>query len=116
IFEIKLADFSQTQLTNITGFNGLPEYSPDGKQIAFHSCDNTVCDIYLMNADGTDLVNLTNGVDDNRWPRWSPDGKWIAITKTINKNSEIYFLSPEGEAKPVITSPHRDEIAIFKPQ
>lgn len=116
IFRIDLSDLSHTQLTNMNGFSGLPEVSPNGKKIAFHHCLNAVCDVYIMNSDGSELLNLTQGKDDNRWPRWSPDGKWIAFTKTTNENSDIYFVSPDGKTtKPVIISEFRDEIAIFKP-
>ena len=105
------------QLTSLYGFSGLPDFSPNGRSIAFHNCQNTSCDIYVMHADGTVLENLTKGVDDNRWPRWSPDGKWIAFTKTIDENSDIYFISRDGTIiKPVIATAFRDEIAIFKPR
>lgn len=116
IFEIKLSDLSLNRLTNLEGFNALPEYSPNGELIAFHHCDNGKCDIMMMELDGLNLVNLTNGKDDNRWPRWSPDGKWISFTKTIDNNSDIYFISNDGKrVKPIITTEFRDEIAIFKP-
>ncbi len=115
IFLINISDSTLTQLTDIAGFSALPSISPDGKQIAFHNCNNGQCDIYLVNVDGTNLKNLTNGIDDNRWPRWTPDGKWIAFTKTISDNSEIYLISPDGKViKPFITSPFRDETAEFK--
>ena len=117
IFEIKLSDLSLNRLTNLDGFNALPEYSPDGELITFHHCDNGKCDIMMMELDGLNLVNLTNGKDDNRWPRWSPDGKWISFTKTIDNNSDIYFISKDGKrVKPIITTEFRDEIAIFKPK
>lgn len=117
IFEITTSNFNLNKLTDLKGFNALPEYSPNGEFVAFHHCDNGICDIMLMNSDGSDLINLTKGMDDNRWPRWSPDGKWIAFTKTIEKNSDIYFISLDGEVlMPVITSEFRDEIAVFKPR
>jgi Tol biopolymer transport system component len=117
IFEIKISDLTTKKLTDLKGFNALPEYSPNGKFIAFHHCENGLCDIMIMESDGSNLVNFTKGIDDNRWPRWSPDGKWIAFTKTINKNSDIYFISNDGKVlKPIITTEFRDEIAIFKPK
>ena len=112
IFQINLVDLKITQLTNLKGFNGLPAYSPEGKKIVFHNCNNGQCDIFVMNSDGGQLINLTNDIEDNRWPRWTPDGKWIAFSRTINGNSEIYFITPDGlKIKPVITSKYRDEIA-----
>lgn len=116
IFEISIEDGTTKQLTTLSGFNALPEYSPRGDRIAFHHCESGICDIMIMDVDGSNLLNLTKGIDDNRWPRWSPDGKWIAFTKTIDNNSDIYFTSVDGSViKPIITTEFRDEIAVFKP-
>jgi len=54
-----------------------PEWSPDGTRIAFSDS----ADIYVVNADGSGLVNLTAdptqpGAAD--YPSWSPDGSRIA--------------------------------------
>ena len=35
-------------------------------------------DIYIMNADGTDLMQVTTDPADEYDPTWSPDGKQIA--------------------------------------
>lgn len=59
-------------------------WSPDGKRIAFTPAIQEG-DIFLMNADGSQVMQLTNAAltanQDGIWfahrPRWSPDGKWI---------------------------------------
>ena len=67
-----------TQLTSELGVEADPAWSPDGSRIAFHHQD-----IWSMDPDGTDLVNLTN--DENsiggREPDWSPDGTMIAYER-----------------------------------
>src|SRR5690606_18364353 len=51
---------------------GTPRWSPDGNQIAF-SLSGSSGDIYVVNADGTEVRQLT--VDGkSRFPSWSPDG------------------------------------------
>lgn len=117
IFTIRLADLLTKQLTNIPGFSALPDYSPDGRLIAFHTCHDRQCDVYTIRPDGSQLTNLTQKIADNRWPRWSPDGKWIAFTRTDeSNNSDIYFITPDGsKMKAVIASKYRDEIADFRP-
>jgi Tol biopolymer transport system component len=49
-----------------------PSISPDGERIAFSSMDTGVWFIYLIDADGTDLVQLTDF--SSAVPHWSPDG------------------------------------------
>jgi dipeptidyl aminopeptidase/acylaminoacyl peptidase len=36
-------------------------------------------EIYVMNADGSNLIRLTQNRDDDGWPAWSPDGAKIAF-------------------------------------
>jgi WD40-like Beta Propeller Repeat len=62
-----------------------PAWSPDGSRIAFAregrpakaATGNT--DIYVVNADGTDVVRLTDDPMMEYAPTWSPDGSRIAF-------------------------------------
>jgi TolB protein len=53
-----------------------PDWSPDGKQIAFTETIDLVTGIFVMKADGTSMDILTKGLT----PDWSPDGNQIAFT------------------------------------
>src|SRR3989441_820243 len=57
-----------------------PSWSPDGKQLVFTGYDGGLSDLFLINADGTDLRRLTNDKYADLEPAWSPDGKTIAFT------------------------------------
>jgi Tol biopolymer transport system component len=61
--------------------NGLttPSWSPDGKQLVFTGYDGGLSDLFIVNADGTDLRRLTNDKYADFQPAWSPDGKTIAF-------------------------------------
>ncbi len=48
-------------------------------EIAFVSDRDGGYQIYLMNADGTDVRQLTHGPGENAKPAWSPDGSQIAF-------------------------------------
>src|SRR2546422_5263788 len=55
--------------------DGDPVWSPDGTRIAFESGrEDGTSDVYLMNADGSNRVQLTRGSTGNLLPAWSPDG------------------------------------------
>ena len=64
-----------------------PSWSPDGSKIAFESAPlvepHTIVnppDIYVMNADGMNPINLTRSpLDEDDAPSWSPDGSKIAF-------------------------------------
>jgi len=63
---VMLADGSeQKRLTNLHGFAGVPDWSPDGKRILFQVNENPTLEpahwqIYLINADGSGLKLLTH--------------------------------------------------------
>jgi len=62
--------------------NGLttPSWSPNGKQLVFTGYDGGLSDLFIVNADGSDLRRLTNDKYADLEPAWSPDGKTIAFT------------------------------------
>ena len=62
------------QLTNNRAQDRDPQWSPDGRKIAFTSNRDGNQEIYAMNADGTEQTNLTNNPADDSTPRWMPDG------------------------------------------
>jgi dipeptidyl aminopeptidase/acylaminoacyl peptidase len=64
---------------------GFPTWSPDGDKIAFRSPagvssgPDDLFNLWVMNADGTDQIQLTQDISAFDPPRWSPDGNWIAF-------------------------------------
>src|SRR4029079_11898496 len=53
---------SVTQLTSDTSDDAYPSFSPDGRQIAFCSTRAGNWQIYLMDTDGRNVVQVTNGL------------------------------------------------------
>jgi len=58
-----------------------PSWSPDGKKIAFVSNFSDYYDdeLWLVDADGSNLVKVTSKLQVMANPVWSPDGKYIAF-------------------------------------
>lgn len=66
-------------LTASPGLEDKPSWSPDGKHIAYMSDKNGNFDIYIMNVETREELNLTwNHTGDDINPEWSPDGNRIA--------------------------------------
>jgi TolB protein len=53
-------------------YDSEPAYSPGGGKVVFSSDRDGDYDLYVMNADGTDVRRLTNNPGDERSPDWQP--------------------------------------------
>ena len=72
-----------------------PDFSPDGKKVAFQSNRSGDYAIWISERDGSNPVQLTSFGHD---PHWSPDSKQILFTARYeNKSaSALYFVSAQG--------------------
>jgi Tol biopolymer transport system component/ribosomal protein L40E len=87
------------RLTHNSVYDGQPVWSPDDTRIVFTSSRDVkyMEDIYIMNADGGDQVNLTEGVrEEDCDPTWSPDGKYIVFSSFRGGGPDIYRMDRNG--------------------
>jgi len=99
-----------TQLTGIAGagsgagiFDGFPDWSPNGRKVAFTRNTGTAADLWVMNADGTGQVQVTGtglpvgggGVSDAK-PAWSPDGTLVAFVRGTGAAADIWIVTADG--------------------
>ncbi len=115
IFKMNILTKEVTRLTDKKGFDSGAKYSPNGEKIAFYGLENELFNIYLMNSDGTNLINLTNDSTECYSPSWSPDGNWIAYTGGNSENYEIWIINIHTREKRRITnSDDRDQNPAWK--
>ncbi len=87
-----IADFYK--IKNVTD----PQISPDGKKIAYVVSTSNLekgtsnSDIFVMNADGSNIRQLTFSEKGDSYPRWSPDGKWLMFLSTRKDGPQIWLM------------------------
>jgi Tol biopolymer transport system component/serine/threonine protein kinase len=95
-------------------------------QIVFASSRSVVPQLYLVNADGTDLTQLTNMDNGACQPSWAPDGTRLVfispclgrgeIFETIYNESSLYIINADGTGlKQVTPSPGSDFEPAWSP-
>jgi TolB protein len=77
--------------------NDWPAWSPTGLQIAFSAVIDGHRDIYVVDADGTNLRQITRTKDfDEMAPAWSPDGTQIVFMANPDAHWDIYTMNADG--------------------
>ena len=76
-----------------------PQFSPDGRRVAFASLRSGDHEIWVADADGANAVQLTTMAANPGFPRWSPDGGSIAFHSNPEGQGEIYVV-PAGGGRP----------------
>ena len=94
----RLAD--PVQITSAVGVEGRPDWSPDGRTLAYESNQSGNWDIWVAQVSGGPPANRTADFPtDERRPRWSPDGSQIAFTSGI-EGPGCYVMSSLGGDTP----------------
>src|SRR6266567_5595313 len=81
-----------------------PDWSPDGKWIAFNTFGESGSEIDLVRSDGAQAKLLTRGApgfEGATLPRWSHNGQWIYFNCGATHICRV--ASSGGEAQPVST-------------
>ncbi len=95
VWKIMLLDLTTGQarpLPNQPANSGVPAWSRDHKRLAFRSQASGSWQIYIINADGTDLRQVTRR-GNNYEPNWSPDGTQLVFVSDRDGNKELYVVN-----------------------
>ncbi|MCY3743422.1 MAG: hypothetical protein OXH00_20610 [Candidatus Poribacteria bacterium] len=70
--------------------------APATAKIVFSSFRDGNTEIYLMNPDGSEQVNLTHAPSDDFFPVWSPTGEQILFASDRIRVHDLYLMDPDG--------------------
>ncbi len=90
--------------------------APTTAKIAFISNRDNNLEIYTMNSDGSQQVNLTWHASRDFAPVWSPTGEHIAFTSNRDGLHDIYLMKADGKkVRKVFESSARRECPTWSP-
>jgi Tol biopolymer transport system component len=104
VYRINPDGSSDTQLTNYSGQDWGPAWSPDGSQIVFVSMrHHSSGEIYTMNADGSSVVRLTTNTVLDGDPDFSPDGsKIVFVSIRSGSYGELWTMNADGTGQTLL--------------
>ena len=86
-----------------------PQWSPDGRRLAFVRDD----EIWIVEADGSRLTRVVGKPGGGRDPRWSPDGRRLAFISRRRGWSQVWLIDapvprrgrPQRDPRPPVPTP-----------
>ena len=87
------------RLTNNELWEDSPTYSPDGSRIAFtrreagaNEFNPAPEEIWVMDADGSDPVQITHNQDRDMDLQWAPVGDLVMFTRLVDGDSDLFVV------------------------
>jgi Tol biopolymer transport system component/DNA-binding winged helix-turn-helix (wHTH) protein len=92
-------------------FDGMPQFSPDGRRIAFCSLrSGDAMEVWVANADGSSAEQVTHGPGRFQCgPSWSPDGHRIAF-HSAGDHVHVWTVDSEGGTPRQISNDAGDQL------
>ncbi len=86
-----------------------PDFSPDGKLVAFSGMRNAEAHIFTINVDTKEIKPLTTDKLPAYAPTWSPDGKYLVYLARVSGNEKIFRIDADGQNQQQLTFGTHDD-------
>jgi len=111
-------DLPLTRITTGEWNDTAPALSPDRKKLAFASDRTGFWDLYVMDLQDGNVIQVTDTPAYDSAPSWSPDAQWLVFETYTNENLEIAVASVNDRAQPIIPvteDPASDHSPVWAP-
>ena len=89
-----------TNLKTIT-IGDHPTWSPDDSELAYDTCQGSICGIFRIKVVGGEPVRVTDDV--GAVPHWSRDGKKILYQRDVGDLKQLFVVNVDGSGKTQLT-------------
>ena len=115
LLDIKRNKIKKLKIKNFDSISS-PCFSPDGKKIVFTGIKKGIRDLYLVDSNGENLIQLNSDVGCDDYPVFSPDGKRILYVSEKERNKDLYLLELSNlKITPIMDTTFEEKDASWSP-
>jgi Tol biopolymer transport system component len=90
-----------------------PQWSPNGTRLLTSYVVGNLEQVFVIDADGTDKVQLTSASVHSDEAMWSREGGWIAFRRGLTGGTmDLWVMKADGSAKTQLTAGMELEVAV----
>jgi Tol biopolymer transport system component len=96
IYTMPVTGGNAKQVTHGLGYDTHPKFSPDGKKIAFTSDKSGSENLWYIDTEKQDTVQVTKDNDQHiQAAEWTPDGNYLVVSKGV-RNLKLFMYHKDG--------------------
>ena len=91
-----------------------PDFSPDGRKVAFAALQNGTGDVFVVDLQTQAITNVTKDAFADSAPTWAPDGRSIVYNARVSGNEKLFRVDlATGQKTQLTFGTHDDASAQF---
>ncbi|NUM46476.1 MAG: PD40 domain-containing protein, partial [Anaerolineales bacterium] len=97
LYLLNMSNSAMIRLADFLGYFGDSIVSPDGAKIIFVSDDEGNDEIYRIDIDGSNQINLTENSDRDGYPVWLPDSRISFLSdRDTGSDLDLFIMNSDG--------------------